>query len=347
VLQEATRLARDGDIVDRYEVLWRTLRQVWGSTLFDEQRQLLDEFRQVERELPGHLADHKINLIFDARLKLELADPEFANSLLGWTTALDGVVEPNMAGWRDYVRAALHLMRGEFDDAQQLVNSILSRSQEPNDRSTVALAQLFLLHRERGQLRDIFGVAEQAIADNPGLAGFRAALGLGSADLGEMEAARSEFEALSEDGFASVPRDMTWTGSLSILSELCATLRDGDRARVLRELFAPYSGHMVVIADFALVLAAADRGLGQLAATVHDWDDAEQHFERALELEQRLDAASLVARTRYWYGRALIDRGRPEDHERAHDQLRRARDAATTLSMAGLVTQVRELQELG
>jgi tetratricopeptide (TPR) repeat protein len=340
VLQAATRLARDGDVVDRYEVLWRALRLVWGSSLFVEQRELLDEFRDVERNLPGHLGEHEIHLIFDARLKLELGDPDFATSLQRWTGALAGVREPNIAGWRDYASAAFNLMRGEFDEAQALIEAILSRSQESNDRSTIALAQLFLLQRERGQLHDILPVAQQAIAENPGLAGFRAALGLGNSDIGRSDAAQQEFDALCADGFASVPRDMTWTGSLSILAELCATLRDARRAEALRDLLAPYAGHVVVIADFALVLGAADRGLGQLAATLERWDEAERHYQRALETEQRLGAASLVARTRYWYARALVERGRPEDRARARAELGTAKAAADAMTMAGLGNQV-------
>jgi hypothetical protein len=225
-----------------------------------------------------------------------------------------------------------------------LIESVLARCTEPNDRSAVALAQMFVLYREWGRLAEILPVATQAITENPGLAGFRAALALAHAETGDVPAARDVFDTLSENRFSTVPRDMTWTGSLFVLAEVCAVLGDAERARVLYELLEPYSGRMVVIADLALVPGGVDRGLGQLAAAVEDWPAAETHLRRALDLEVSLRAAPLVARTQYWLARSMLASGAPDAAPAAVDLLDTAARSAATLGMADLSTRCSSLR---
>ena len=50
-------------------------------------------------------------------------------------------------------------------------------------------------------------------------------------------------------------------------------------------------------------LGTVDRHLGMLAAVLGRDDEAEAHYAAALQLEERLGAPSLVARTREWLGR--------------------------------------------
>ena len=49
---------------------------------------------------------------------------------------------------------------------------------------------------------------------------------------------------------------------------------------------------------------AADRYLGMLAATLGEWDRAEEHFERAIELNRRMGAGTWLAHTAYEYARS-------------------------------------------
>ena len=64
-----------------------------------------------------------------------------------------------------------------------------------------------------------------------------------------------------------------------------------------------------------LCVGAADRFLGMLAHTLGRLDDAAAHYTTALELEQRLKAAPLTARTRYWCAHTLHTRRAPTDEE--------------------------------
>jgi hypothetical protein len=68
-----------------------------------------------------------------------------------------------------------------------------------------------------------------------------------------------------------------------------------------------------------------------LSTVLGNWDDAERHFERALELEERMRGRALVPRTRYWQARLLFARGGSGD------------DRAGRALLGGVVSDTREL----
>ena len=66
----------------------------------------------------------------------------------------------------------------------------------------------------------------------------------------------------------------------------------------------------MLIGHVVACYGAADRYLGMLAATLGEWERAEAHFERAMELNRRMGARTWLAHTAYEYGRMLL-RARP------------------------------------
>ena len=57
---------------------------------------------------------------------------------------------------------------------------------------------------------------------------------------------------------------------------------------------------------------------------------------RALALEEGFESTALAARTRYWWARALAERGAPGDLVRARDLANACRETASSLGMARL-----------
>src|SRR5947209_7425102 len=94
--------------------------------------------------------------------------------------------------------------------------------------------------------------------------------------------ARAEFEQLAAAGFADIPQDGDWMIAMSLLADLCADLRDAERARTLYGLLAPYAGRQVVVGFAAVCLGPVDRLLGRLAAVSGRRDHGAAHFEAAL-----------------------------------------------------------------
>lgn len=130
--------------------------------------------------------------------------------------------------------------------------------------------------------------------------------------------------------------------------------RPGERASLGRTATLMYAAHGCVVAGldedaanlYPLVaenagafpigmfeLAIAERIAGMAAAAGRRWDEAIDHFERALEqsveFRNRLDAPQVA----HWYGKMLLDRGRPEDESRGEELLTSAVDAYSRIGM--------------
>jgi DNA-binding CsgD family transcriptional regulator len=112
-------------------------------------------------------------------------------------------------------------------------------------------------------------------------------------------------------------------------------------ALVYQEL-EPLAGANVMIGHLVAWYGAADRYLGMLAATLGEWESAEEHFERAMELNRRMGGATWVAHTAYEYAHMLLGRGRRE-RERAERLLGEAAALAERIAMPALLSRIRAL----
>ena len=99
---------------------------------------------------------------------------------------------------------------------------------------------------------------------------------------------------------------------------------------------APFSGQLVVAGGH--VFGSFPWALGRLATTLERYEQAEDHFAAAAQIEQRFGAPLLLARTRAGWATALIARGRPEDRDRAQTMLQQAEETAARVG-GGLVTR--------
>ena len=73
-----------------------------------------------------------------------------------------------------------------------------------------------------------------------------------------------------------------------------------------------------------------------LAATLGEFDKAEEHFDHALEMNHRLGARTWLAHTQAEYARLLRHRGRTGDSERAEELANEAWKIAAELDMVRL-----------
>ncbi|MDQ4134164.1 MAG: AAA family ATPase, partial [Actinomycetota bacterium] len=239
------------------------------------------------------------------------------------------------------------LLDGRFDEANELAAAQLDYAGgDPNFVNSYA-AQLLQLHLEQGKAVDLEPLVVDAVRRNPGIPGFRAALALIRVQIGELEEARRGFDELAPDRFGIMPRDLLWPTTMALLIETCAALDDQERAGILHELMLPYSGLMILTGGGSYCAGAADRFLGMLAACLRRFPEAEARFRSALELEDRFRAPPLMARTRYWHARLLLQRDEPGDRARAVELLALALETAETLGMAGLAADAKALAASG
>jgi hypothetical protein len=127
------------------------------------------------------------------------------------------------------------------------------------------------------------------------------------------------------------------------LVEVCASLGDSDRAEVLYRLLSPHAGYAVVASEWAS-FGAASRFLGQLAATMGRWQEAESHFDQASAMNAQMGAKPWLARTQYQFAQMLLARRAPGDVERASTLLDDAKSIAQELGMKSLERQVADAQ---
>jgi tetratricopeptide (TPR) repeat protein len=208
------------------------------------------------------------------------------------------------------MRTAQALSAGRFEEAEGLAMRALETGQKlgVDNAEGVMGVQLFTIRREQGRLREIAPLVKHFVEERGASAAWRPGLALIYADLERLDDARVEFERLAAGDFGSIPRDSLWLTCLCYLAEVCDRLQDTERAAVLRAQLEPYAEQTVVVGNATVCLGATSRFLGQLAATLGDWDAAERHFEHALDLNARMQAAPWLAHTRYEYARMLLRR---------------------------------------
>ena len=203
---------------------------------------------------------------------------------------------------------------------------------------------MFNIRREQGRLAEVEPSVRRFIDLYPMLKAWRAALALLLIELGRVDEARAEFEALAGD---DMPRDANWLIGVTLLAEVCGALGDGARAEPLYALLEPYAGRNVVVGRAATCNGAASRLLGTLAAAMRSWELAEGHFIDALAMHERMGARPWVARTQLAYAEMLLARRRRGDKARARDLLADAVLTADALGMGVVAQRARDLVPAG
>ena len=105
---------------------------------------------------------------------------------------------------------------------------------------------------------------------------------------------------------------------MNMLPDVAAFLGDMDAVSRLYELLLPYEP-LYAEAPVEAVFGSVARGLGVLARTLGRFDPAEQHFEVALEVEQRMRARPWLAHAQEDYARMLLARDAGQDRHRARE----------------------------
>jgi DNA-binding CsgD family transcriptional regulator len=158
------------------------------------------------------------------------------------------------------------------------------------------------------------------------------------------EEARRELARVAEEGLDPF-RESIWLASLTYLTDAAAALGDEAIAALVYPELEPFAGGNVMVGHLVECYGAADRYLGMLATTLGEWERAEEHFERALELNRRMGALTWSAHTAYEYARLLLARGRRDgDRDRAALLVR---EAATLAEQIGMRTLLGRVEALG
>jgi tetratricopeptide (TPR) repeat protein len=228
------------------------------------------------------------------------------------------------------------LFAGRFEEAEALLElnrELGQRAQTPDISYTgTRVLVLFVLRREQGRLDEVEAPLARYVEEYPELVVFRCALAALRCDLWRHAEARDLLEALADDGFADLPPRQEWFFGAGLLAEVCAKLGDRTRAAALYELLLPYAGCNLL--NWAEVCAGStSRYLGLLATAMSRWQDAERHYEAAIEMDRRTGGRPWLAHAQEDYAGMLLARADPGDRNQARELIESARATYDQLGM--------------
>ena len=228
----------------------------------------------------------------------------------------------------------LALAAGRLAEAEDLLRRILplGEASVPDAAISHDRLQRWLLADLRGGLEHVEPGIREIVDAYPARPVFPCVLVHLHARLGRVDEARWAFDELSAHRGAALPFDQEWLFGMSLLSETCVLLRDTTAAPVLYELLSPW--HALNAADPPESFGGSvSRYLGLLAGLLGRHDDAAQHFEEALAMNERMGARPWLAYTQSDYARLLRERDAPGDRERADLLAAAARKTFAELGM--------------
>jgi DNA-binding CsgD family transcriptional regulator/tetratricopeptide (TPR) repeat protein len=294
----------------------------------------------------------------------ELGDTEIRAESLGWRVpafvalsdldsarqalaalreTAEATAQPFMLHMAESYGAAIAIGDGRLGDAEAMAARSYDwgRLLTGRDASGGHGIQMFSLRREQGRLAELAPAIRILASERRDEGPWRPGLVAVLAELGMERETRRELERVAADGLEPF-RESLWLAALTYLTDACAALGDETVAAIVLPEFEPLMGADVMIGHLVAWYGAADRYLGMLAATLGEADRAEEHFERALELNGRVGAATWVAHTAYEYARLLLRRG-PRERARAQRLLGEAAALAQQIGMTALLSRIRGL----
>jgi class 3 adenylate cyclase/tetratricopeptide (TPR) repeat protein len=308
---------------------------------FAERESVLLELRQIAEELgDAHTIGHACARCLAGYL--EIGDADRFESALERYRQIAASGQHFVDKWCVTGAQAMRaILVGDFAEAEHKTRDSLrmAQSADANLATGVYGMQMFSVRREQGRLAEVAPIFKRFVDAHSEDATWRPGFMLICSDLGFEAQARDNLERLAESEH-SIPVDSKRLVTLAYLAEVAARLRDVKHAEQIYSLLLPFRDQAVTVPVFTLCCGSTARFLGMLAHALGDWAAAEQHFEYALHLDERLRAWPWLAHSRYEYALMLVARNRVEDRARAQDLLSMAAAEARRLKMFALIERI-------
>ena len=257
------------------------------------------------------------------------------------------VQELNVQSFRSLatvVDALFAASQGRFREGEELIADAFRIGERAQiwTIQTDRRLQTFMLRMQQGGLDGYDDVLRRSLEDFPGYSIFDCSLALTYAHLGRRDEAGAIFERLAGHDFGGLSRDEDWLVNMSLLSEICVYLDDRRRAQTIHGLLTPFT-HLNAVAAGEICLGSVARYAGRLATLLDRHEEAEAHFDQALEMNSRMGARPWLADTQTDVAELLLRRGAPGDRERAQLLLD---DASRSFEELGMPRGTARAQEL-
>ncbi len=245
---------------------------------FDFAKQAIDYARQttdIEAELYA-----REQAAHDA---LQLADME---EVRAQTLRIERLAERHgHLPWPPRVSTCCALYAGDLAGAERRISAPQEGSRYDQEIRIQYLApQLFWIRRAQGRFGEVIGLMRSFVARSSDIPIWRASLSLGELSVGDLDAARVEYESLASQDFRDLPDDFLILPTLAFLAIVCVALEDRPRAEVLSERLAIHSGRLVVLPRACVCWGPVDAYRGVLSSLLGKRATATAQLRRALRL---------------------------------------------------------------
>jgi DNA-binding SARP family transcriptional activator len=267
---------------------------------------------------------------------LELGDAEGVEATLHLLVEEATALGQPLYEWGAAGFSAMYaLLRGEFDEAESAAQTAmeLARRGQAAQAQQNYVAQLIAIRYCQGRLAEIAPVLGALAASPDAIAAWEAVAGWVEFQLGDPVAAQARVARLRADDFAAIASGPFWAPPVALVGEVCAAGGDVDDAAALYRRLLPLADEAVVVGRASVCLGAAGRFLGLLATRLEQWSDAEEHFARALEINQRMGARPFTALTEHAWACMYAARHGKGDDRRAARLAADAQAGAKALGM--------------
>jgi DNA-binding CsgD family transcriptional regulator/tetratricopeptide (TPR) repeat protein len=309
VRTNAIAMARGQD--DHAGLAATLVRSYWsrGTSSLQEILAMLSEGRDLGAELDDTeiLAE---GMAWRVPIFVALCDLDAARrEVTALLATAERTAQPFMLHIAEHYGSAMALCDGRIAEAEARArrSNEASRLLIGRDAAAVHGIQMFGIRREQGRLAELAPVI-RILAANPERVGpWRPGLASVLVELGMRREAQRELARVADEGLERF-RESLWLAALTYLTDACAALGDERMAAMLYPELEPLGGENVMIGHLVACHGAADRYLGMLARTLGEWDRAQAHLERAMELNRQMGAATWVAHTAYEHARLELAR---------------------------------------
>jgi DNA-binding CsgD family transcriptional regulator/tetratricopeptide (TPR) repeat protein len=340
----ANAIALGRQIDDRLGVANVLVRSYWarGTTLDEEILEMLTEAKAMGEAL-GDTEIQAEAMVWIVPTFVALADMASARREV---SALREIAQrtgqPFILHVAEHYGGAIALADGRLGAAEAMTRASeeAGRLLTGRDASGTLGIQMFSLRREQGRLAQLAPVIRILAARGREHGPWRPGLVSLLAELGMVAEAKRELRRIADEGLE--PLRQLWLASLTYITDACSAVGDEETAALVYPALEPLTGKNVMVGNLVTCYGAADRYLGMLARTLGEWDRAEEHFERAIELNRQMRAATWLAHTQYEYARLILV-SRPQQRQQAMALLEEADELAAGIGMAALRSRIRAL----
>jgi class 3 adenylate cyclase len=333
---EALQLARrSGDQATILDVLLRRFQAIWSLGSVQEQRDISAEAKALAEQL-GDVMGSFLATFFRSGAAVQLGDVSEVNRCHDELVRIASQVGQPFLKWSaTFEQAWSVLLSGDITRAEALANEAFEIGNDTGqpDAFTVYGAQLFIIRWWQGRLGELIETLTQLCAENPGLPSFRSTLAFALTHVERDDEARTMLQEETSSDFRH-PDDYILPINLQNWSIVASHLQNEKAARLLYSRLSQFP-NLVTFSGASTCVAIA-HSLGSLATVLGWYDDADTHFNDALEMHEKLQAPFLIALTQLEWARMLLARRASGDLARAESMLRSARDLAQQYGFAAV-----------